>query len=49
VRAAGVNLAVGIRHGSDALVPVLLGRELEWNQVTRAEAGDFCRWLLITG
>ena len=22
---------------------------LEWDQVTRAEAGDFCRWLLIAG
>jgi site-specific recombinase XerD len=23
--------------------------ELEWDQVTRAEAGDFCRWLMTAG
>jgi hypothetical protein len=23
--------------------------DLEWGQVTRAEAADFCRWLMIAG
>ena len=31
------------------MIPVLLGDRTRWDRVTRAEARDFCRWMLIAG
>ena len=31
------------------MVPVLLGDSTPWDRATRAEARDFCRWMLVAG
>ena len=48
MRAVGFDAAV-VRDGPAALVPTCWAAGLDWDQVTRAEAGDFCRWLRIAG
>jgi hypothetical protein len=38
-----------LRAGLAALVSVPVGRGVAWDRAARAEARDFCRWLLVAG
>jgi site-specific recombinase XerD len=51
VQACGRSEATLRSYGMDLLrwFRFCWSADLEWDQVTRAEAGDFCRWLLIAG
>ena len=47
-RGAAGDDAAFVWDGSAALVPVLVGARVDWDQATRVEARDFVDWLQVT-